>query len=365
MSRFRWLSASAAIVALLAGCSVGDIDYSGKGCSVEAPCPDGFACVSSKCQKSAQPQACTPAFTVTGFKRVWETPHTVRWGWTPQGKADDFVQYKLVLGTSPGALDSAIQLAQSGGNDGPGGSVWTQADSPELGQYELRLSSGTDPITATTTDGLTPGTEYQARLLVYDASGCVFTTDPVHALTSEPSGFSYALFDDQPHPKGQARPPDASLQTDATQAFDGQRYIYWPGWPNDGSVTSGTYENVGIFSIGTDPAQDYPLMDFSAAYLELAVAVNGPALAAWGEVRLISGPAPGDCSSITTASVHPYVFRPGSGYQVLELPLDQFQTGSGNLDAATMKSTSICEVSVGRSWAIGESVRVDGIRLRW
>lgn len=216
------------VVTLLAGCSVGGIDFSGKGCSAEAPCPDGFACVANQCQKAAQPSACSPAFTVTVFKRAWVTPHTVRWSWKPEGKGEDFVQYKLALGKTADELESARQLALTGSNDGLGGAVWTQKDNPELGQYGLRLSNGTDPVSATTTDGLTPGTEYQARLLVYDAAGCVYTTDVVHAVTAAPSSLSYVLFDDQGHPQGKARPPEATLQTDAAKAYEGDRYIAPP-----------------------------------------------------------------------------------------------------------------------------------------
>ncbi len=359
----RLVALATALLAL--GCTVDDIDYAGKGCSAEAPCPDGLTCVSGKCQKAAAPQNCTPAFTVSDFKRLWETPHTVRWTWTPQGTADDFVQYKLVLGTSADELEAARQLALAGDNDGPGGSVWTQEDNPELGKYELQLSGGTDLITATTTDGLAAGKEYRARLLVYDSAGCTFETEPAVALSSQEAAFSFVLFDDQGHPKGDARPPEASVQTDAAKAFEGDSYIEWPGWPDDGSVVDGSYENVGMYAIGTDPAQDYPLLDFSGAYLELAVAIDGAPLAAWGEVRLIFGPSPGVCGNISVSSVHPYVVRPGAGYVVLELPLDQFDVGGNKVDSTILDAQSICEVSVGRAWPIGDSVRVDGIRLRW
>ena len=359
----RYLAMAAAGLAL--GCTVDDVDYAGKGCSVEAPCPDGLACYAGKCRKSTTTQSCTPSFTVTDFKRVWETPHTVRWSWSPQGQADDFVQYKLVVAESDAALESARQKARAGENDGLGGNVWTQDDNPELGKYELQLSGSTDVITATTTDGLSAGKEYRARLLVYDAAGCVFETEPAVALTGQEPTFSYSLFDDQGHPNGTARPPMASVQTDPTKAFEGDSYIEWPGWPDDGSVVNGNWENIGMYAIATDPQQDYPLFDFSAAYLELAVAIDGAPLAAWGEARLIVGPSPGNCDPITVSSIYPYVFRPGAGYVVVELPLSQFGLSTGKLDADMLKNQSICEFSIGRNWAIGESVRIDGVRLRW
>jgi hypothetical protein len=358
-------AATAGLVAIALGCTVDDIDYTGKGCSFEAPCPDGLSCVAGRCMKAAEPQTCTPAFTAEQFKRAWETPHTIRWTWTPNGVPADFVQYKLVLGTSEQTLEAARQMALAGENDGPGGSVWTQADNPELGQYELRLSGGTDLIVATTTDGLTPGTEYSARLLVYDASGCVHTTDRAIGLTAKESSLGYVLFDDQGHPKGYARPPQASVQTDPAQAFEGDRFILWPGWPDDGSVADGSWENVGIASIGTDPAQHYPLLDFSAAYLQLAVAIDGASVAAWGQVRFLFGPSPGVCGDSSLGLVNGYVFRPGGGYHLIELPLNQFVFGGKSLEAATVKERSVCEVSIGRGWAIGDSVRIDEIRLRW
>ena len=36
-------------LAVLTGCSIDDIDYAGKGCSPEAPCPDGLVCRADVC----------------------------------------------------------------------------------------------------------------------------------------------------------------------------------------------------------------------------------------------------------------------------------------------------------------------------
>jgi len=265
----------ALLLALPSACTVADVDYSGKRCSADALCPEGWACLSGACHlPAAGQQSCTPRFTVKHLHRVWGTPAGIRWSWTPVGTKDEFVQYKLVLGKTDSNLESALATAKKGDNDGMGGQIWAQEDNPELGQYELRLSGNTDLVTATTTDGLEPGQEYHARLLAYDAEGCVFQSDVAIGSTGLPSSLDATFFDEAPHPQGYPRPAGDSGTVAATiasvpgKAFEGSKYLLWPGWPTDGSVSPGTYyENVGISGLKADPAKDYPLLDFSVAYL--------------------------------------------------------------------------------------------------
>ena len=350
-----------ALLVLLSGCSIDDIDYAGKGCSAEAPCPDGLVCNAGTCSSQ---QACSPKFTVSNFRQLWATPGGVRWAWQPEGTAFDFVQYKLVLGENEAELEAARDLALAGQNDASGGAVWTRDENPELGRYEFERSGNVDPVEATTTDGLESAREYRARVLAYDNTGCVFESDVAFALTRPASSLSFTLFDDAPHPNGAARPPQASIQTGASQAHEGDAYVFWNGFA-DGTVVDAQYENIGVQDFATVPAEHYPLLDFSSAYLEVALAIEGEPIAAWGEVRLIFGPSPGVCEGIEPSTILPYAFRPGGGYRVMQFPLAHFEQSSVPIDEAYFESRALCEVSMGRLFVAGETVRVDSIRLRW
>jgi len=350
----------------VSGCSVDDLDFAGKRCSASEPCPSTLSCVSGVCERCAGdacPATCSGKFPVENFGVAWQTPNSVHWRWSPGGTAADFVQYKLVLGRTQQDLEQARSLALAGEPEVQPHSIWTQLENPELGQYELRLSGGTDAVSTTTTDSLEPATEYRARLLAYDSSGCVFESTDAVARTPALTSLSFALFDDAPQPAGRPRPDGAArFETDPGAAYQGDTFVLWPGWGAEAG--SAGYENVGVYQLGTTPELHYPSLDFSAGYLELAVAVEGSGIAAWGEVRLVVGPSGGGCSGIEAAAVKPYALRPG-GYQLLQLPLSAFQLAGAPLGAAALQDRAICEVSVGRTWAPGEAVRVDAIRLRW
>lgn len=353
--------------AQLSGCSVDDLDYVGKRCSPSQPCPSALACVNGVCERCEGESCaadCQEKFPVENFGVAWQTPNSVHWRWTPGGAASDFVQYKLVLGRTQQELEQARSLALAGEPEAQPHSIWTQLENPELGQYELRLSGDTDAVSTTTTDSLEPATEYRGRLLAYDSSGCVFESTDAVARTPALSSLNFPLFEDAPQPAGRPRPDGtARFETDPGAAYQGDTFVLWPGWDPETSGAA-AYENIGVYQLGTTPALHYPTLDFSAAYLELAVAIEGSGIAAWGEVRLVVGPSGGGCSGIEAAAVKPYALRSG-GYQLLQLPLSAFQFAGAPLTAAALDERAICEISVGRTWALGEAVRVDAIRLRW
>ncbi len=308
---------------------------------------------------------CTPKFQVENFGVSWQTPNTIRWAWQPISGADTFVQYKLVIGRTPEELELAAGRALEGLSDDQGGAIWTQDDNPELGQYELRLSGDVDEVTATITDGLEPGVEYRAQLLSYDTGGCVARSAVAVGRTQAAPVLEYTLFDERPVSPGRPRPDGAaSIESNGDQAFSGSDYLLWSGWPNDGSTSSAGYENIGIYDLKTDPAAAYPSLDGSSAFVELAVAVDGSPVATWGEARVILGPEAGSCAGIEASTIKPLALRTGP-YQLLQLPLRAFLLGGEPLDQDTLRTRAICEVSVGRTWVRGETVRVDAIRIKW
>ncbi|MEZ4369994.1 MAG: hypothetical protein R3B07_04185 [Polyangiaceae bacterium] len=350
------------LVCASTACSVDDVDLAGKLCSPSAPCPDGLACVAGHCE--TEQSSCGPTFLVENFVVGWRTPNTIQWTWQPRGAREDFVQYKLVLAKTPAELAQAADRALAGQTDGPGGAIWTQEDNPELGQYELRLSGNVDPVTSTITDGLDAGVEYRAQLLSYDTRGCVSRSAVAVGRTEAAPLVEFTLFDERTDSLGKPRPDGVtSVESDASRAYAGDDFLYWPGWTALGR-DGADYENVGTYDLRTVPSTDYPSLDMSSGYVELAVAVDGAAVAAWGEARLIFGPTPGSCSEIEPATIKPLAIRAG-GYQLLQLPLREFLLGGQPLTDATLRARAVCEVSVGRTWVPGETVRVDAIRLKW
>lgn len=353
MTRPRSVPWILAIALAEASCSVDDVDYEGKACNVQAPCPGDFTCKEGTC--------CTPIYSVTGFKVDWKTPNTVRVSWIPPANAkDDFVKYVVVIGKSESELrDLEFQALASPDASGPG--IRTADDNAELGQYELRQSSGFDVVDATSIDRLEPATEYRIKLLSFDSTNCASSTQTVVVRTDQAS-FSSALFDDA-HPNGAPRPGDtATFANDAGMAFEGASYVYWPGPTADGD-----YENVGVSDLGATMSADFPALDFTTAFLEAAVAIDGNPLANWGETRLLLGAEGGGCADIEAFVLAPYAFSSGPDYRIIQVPLAQLastETGS-ILSPEAIASRAVCEVSVGQTFALDQGVRVDAVRLGW
>jgi len=338
-----------------ASCRVDDVDYEGKLCNADAPCPGDFSCTGGAC--------CKPRFTVTGFEVAWKTPEAVRLSWTPPENArNDFVKYVVVIAPSDSELRDAEQQALAAPDQEPGGNIRTDDDNPELGEYELRLSSGTDEVSATSIDGLKPGEEYRVKLLSFDSAGCAASTRTVVVRTDQDSLLSYVVFDDAPHPGGEPRPQAfASFASVPGSAFEGTTYVDWPG-----SSAEGEYELIGVTQLNASMNADFPTLDFSTAFLEAAVALEGNPLIAWGEARLLLGPASGGCASFEAYHLAPYAFRSGSEYRVIQIPLAAFVTdANAPLTPDDLATRPLCEVSFGQSFASGQGLRVDAVRFRW
>lgn len=342
-----------ALVLVQASCSVDDVEYEGKLCDADAPCPGSYSCTNGAC--------CTPRFSVEGFAVDWRTPNTVRLSWTPPAVAkEDFLKYVVLVGKS----DSELRVAEAKANqdDGIGGPIRTAEDNPELGQYELRQSGGFDPVTATSIDLLEPATEYRMRLLSFDSDGCAASTQTVLVRTDQDSQLGYPLFDDSGHPGGVPRPfsGGTSFADDAAMAFEGTTYVDWPG-----SDTEGTYELIGVAGLGANMNDHFPLLDFSTAFVEVAVAIEGNPIAVWGEARVILGPPSGGCDDNQAYGIAPYAFRSGPDYRVIQAPLSELIFDGNAMTSDDIATRQVCEVSLGQTFAAGQGVRVDEILLRW
>ncbi len=353
MSRACWLMCTIT-AGLLCGCVIDDIPIEGKACGPEAPCPDGLSCIKSACTNAP------PAFTVAEFRPLWTTPNTVRWSWQPQGDEADFGQYKVVMGISDDELEVARALALAG-EEGPG--VWTLKENPELGLYTF--VNADNLVTATTTDALEPNAEYRAQLLTYDTAANVHTSATAVAVTSQFALNSVPIFDDaNPNgtPRNGPKTPSPTFEDNAALAYEGSLYLYWPGFA---IAPANSFDHIGLRTIATD-ANKFDVA-FDGAFLEIALAIDGESVTPWARLRIGFGTPADACTGQGFYDVSPIAFRADGAYQLLQVPLAAFleQDGTMPLTATDIETRSICEVSLARRWAVGESLRIDAISLRW
>jgi hypothetical protein len=145
--------------------------------------------------------------------------------------------------------------------------VWTSKENPELGRYFLPRTDGVEPVHATTTDLLTPNTEYFARLLAVDTGGQTSASGVAAARTTDPPVGALVVFADA-DTMGSSQPSTFALST--SQPYRGGAcYLYTSDCPSGESIC---WENLRRQGLGIDltpvTSGDY----VATAYLELAVA---------------------------------------------------------------------------------------------
>jgi hypothetical protein len=364
------------LAALVMACSVDDVDYAGKQCTNAAPCPSGYACVAGRCRAGNAPEACVTIdtgaacqghFSVSNFRRAWATPNAIRWQWDPNGKPEDFVEYKLALSDDSQKLAALISAARAGQTP-PG--VYDKTTNRELGSYELYQSAGQDPVSGTTADGLAPGpASYLAKLLIVDATGCTCETSAIAADTQQkPSSGDFLVFDEPgassngaPRPEADDPPPATVVSaTSSSDGYSGSHYISWPGWSGsctaDGGPGGVCWQNVGVTRVRGDLAG--LSANFGFAYLELAVRMQSPG-AYYDQVWIRFSTEATCASSTKTYYLNGYAIRANQNWQLVQVPLSAFS------QLAESGVTTLCDVAVGRGFPLGEAVDIDAVHVFW
>lgn len=333
----------------LAGCSV-DADLSKKRC----PCAAGYSCdpVQNVCVPGP---SCDPKVRVNDFQAAWSTTNTIRWRWEPDGEADDFVRYEMVVAQS---LEDLLSRSGSARVFGPD-------LNPELGSLLLPRTDGTeDYVRGTGTDELEPNTSYVGQLLVVDTELCAFSTDIVGKGTTPELPAEVLIFRDDP-PPGYAA-PDSFGPVDDSQG-SGRHLEFRPGEDPEcvasGDATCGQplrYQDMNL-DLGRISAGQ-----FDTAFLEFLIASDASIPSYYSLTWLWFD----DCNQAQFRYV-PYAIRSTDEYQRIQIPLAVFpQDGSDRLlthaDLETdAQGTPLCGFAIGGAWQLGATIRIDELRIRF
>ena len=299
--------------------------------------------------------ATEPSVGVHGLAVAWATPNTVRWSWQVHGDVANLLRYELRLAGTRDAVAAGDASARVIGPE----------QNPELAYATLPNTKAGDLVLGTTAEGLTPGTEYYAQLSATDSRGAVARSEIVATRTPLPPNRSLALYSDA-RGSGRAWPavhPECLVESEARPHAGAKHYLYRAACDaqghatcdgGTGETTAGCWENLVWSDLDLELGKFTPGM-FDAAYLELAVALDGPRPSFWSELSLRTGTGRWVVSALT--------LRADGAYQVLQLPLRVFAADDRALELADV--VPVRGFEVGGSWSSGSTVRVDEVYLRY
>jgi hypothetical protein len=171
------------LVLALWGCTVDDLDISGKPC----PCDDGFSCVNDRCVASTCSEQ-PGEFSVDNLVGSWSTLNTIAWDWETPGETlgTDLAGYVLVVGQEERAVrDCACKVGAGNPCDETGVRVIDAEENFELGHFTLsRDTGGVDQVLRTISYDHEPDTEYVAILVALDTAGGSRSTNLARRRTS-------------------------------------------------------------------------------------------------------------------------------------------------------------------------------------
>ena len=368
---------------VLGGCVLEPVELDGRAC----PCVSGWVCDPSTetCRRSAQetsggvgssgttgsePPASTSAadptttasaesstgtppgrFDVQAFSADWSTPESIHWTWDVVGEEGDFLAWELRVATDQAGLDA-----------GEGVMVFDDSTNPELGRFVLKNTAGVDPVVAAVTRGLTPSTEYVARLLVYDTAGGVSQSPNVAIRrTTEPPTQSVVLFADDPWSAGYPLP--GCMERTDVAPFEGshhQEVQIWCDGAGDPSCTlleetsAECWENLRFEEMG-ESLSGLGGGDLADAFLEFSLAVIAPEGVEghgwWSSAGVRIDGMPREYKPLT--------FPADGTYHRFQVPLTQMNITLDDL------AGPLGGPRVGSRWQHGTVLRLDEVRVRW
>jgi len=348
------LGAAAICSFLLLGCGLEDVDYTGKTCAPEAPCPSGYRCTGGVCaRRGPDDPDCDPLIAPSNFRVGWTTPSTIRWEWDadPNRTVDQFQGYTITVAESEDALAS-----------GEGAVEFTLDQNPELGTYVLLYTNGGDLVQASITDGHLDSRTYFGRLTALDSAGCPFVSETLTALTRPKSVVDpIVLFSEIPRPG--ATSETLALGDDPGGAASGEAYYEWVA--SCDAPDTQCWQNLRLEGLAIAPSE-IPLneADFEgSAFLEMRVATNNAADLYWASVALVLD----GCEAVDEClyAIEPYTFRADGAYRTLQLPLRALGYGKPPLTYQVLATRGIAGFWVGGWWSVGSWVRVDEVVIRW
>lgn len=347
-----FLTMGAALLGAGSACSV-DVSLEGKRC----PCAEGYEC--DVAQDRCVQQVCEPTFTTSGFSAMWSTPNTIQYGWVPEGAAEDFLRYEIVVAENEADLVSRQGTARVIGPE----------THPELAFY-LRPQGGV-PVDRTMVLDLAPGTFYVARLFATDIRQCAFASELLATRTSDAATAQIALFDDVIPSGAYALPPEGVVVEDG-------EIVYTPAndplcAPEEGAdpVCGPPVRVQGLDVVLSQAGPEAPGLSggtFARAFLEIRVRNEGEVHSHISEVSLW----PDGCSDQDGIyELAGFTLAANETYQSIQVPLTELsRVGDGApltfgvLDVMA-GGTSICGVAIGAQWNKAGRAVVDHMLVRY
>lgn len=347
-------------LAVVASCSVGDLELAGKQC----PCVDDYVCdtATGTCVFFA-PEALPPPVTVDGtpapprpppggrvivsdLRATWATSNVIRWRWTVRGAADDFARYELVTGPTKEAVETrrGARLEVS----------------PELDVFSARDRTPGAELEVWTLSEHPPNSVVFAQVTAVDRLGTGHATPVVSAKTKLDAAKELRLFSDEPV-SGKLVP----AELDRVQGGGyGTSTHSLRGRPACGAEPKCSvlfvYEGLGKKLPSLSSAE------FNRAFAELRVRADAMApgeLVDFG-VHVGTGCAASECRY----RLVDFGLVPSDRYRLVQVPLSQMvRSGGDKLDLPALKASGfeIFSISVGAEWKAGSEVRFDEIKIRW
>lgn len=368
-----------------AGCVLPAVDLEGKAC----PCAPGWVCdeASQTCRSSSSTSSSSgpadgstssaagatteiaPAssssegsttgpgpipgrFEVRSFSADWSTPESIHWTWDVIGDESDFFAWTLWLATDEAALGSGEAVL-----------VFDGSTNPELDRYVLQNTEGVDPVVATLTRDLEPGTDYFAKLLVLDTSGGRSESPniAVRSTTAQPTEQT-PLFVDEPLPSG-AYPLPACLSRTDVAPHGGTHHLEldvqcdelaeFTCSMGDPRVVE-CWENLRLQNMSV-PLTGLGGGELADAFIEFHLSIeHGRSAEAHGWWSMAGIHLDDQGFSFAPLTV------PATGrYERFQIPLTVLGVDVENL------SMPLTRVFVGSQWQGGAVLRIDDVRVRW
>ncbi len=297
--------------------------------------------------------------TAADFRPTWSTPETIRWDWTNQGRAEDFVGYAIVVAGSEEDVASTSGSAR----------VFDGTVNPELAFYIAPREGGPFPVVYSITDGLDPldpgvpgRGRYFAQLRVTDVHGCVFASDIAQSTTKLAPIDAVTFFDEE---------------------WDGQQYgaplsvVDGCGWDggacmqclaSDGCLVDGWDELRPVhldapFDLGAVPENAFAT---GQAYLETRIAIVSTTPSYYTEMHLVRhGEEAGDLTFWGIRRLPLRAETPDAVYETIQLPLNGLTLEDGTPLSFEDLQTPFGSLYIGSELLDATEVRLDTIAVRW
>ncbi len=371
-----------ALCGLLQGCVLQPVDLDGKAC----PCASGWVCdgatqtcrtasagatssstgdppasdssttsdpassTSGRAASSSGDEA-TSRFDVLAFSADWSTPESIHWTWEVVGAEADFHAWEIWIATDEDALTSGRDVQ-----------VFDGTTNPELDRFVLKNTQGVDPVVGALTRGLLPGTEYFARLVVFDTAGGR-TESPnvgVRSTNAAPTE-EVVIFADDPLQSGGYPLPACFTRSEVAPHAGTHDFAVQLGCTAD-EATCGRpdpsvvdcWENLRLQQLSI-PLVGLGGGDLSDAFLEFHISIEAPEATEGHGWWSMAGIHLED----RNFAYAPLTIPASGEYHRFQLPLSVLGVTLRDLPSP------LSRVYVGSTWQNGSQLRVDEIRVRW